>query len=112
VGAPLAENTGAPYCANPTPPTTYGVALPTRGRKYMRLMLVLIAWMSPSARRCATSVSTLSLDVTGNVTAAPTGDAPADPKPTYGVTSTGLTSWAPAGNAPRANATSAKTADL
>ena len=75
-------------------------------------MLELSAWMRPSPRRYATSVSTLSVDVTGNVTAAPTGDAAADPSATYGVTSTVFTSCAPTGNASRANATSAKTADL
>jgi hypothetical protein len=51
-------------------------------------MFELSALMLPSPRRYATSVSTQSLDATGNVTAVPTGDAPADPNPTYGVTST------------------------
>ena len=75
IGGPSEEKTGAPYCDSPTPPATYGVDWPTRGRKYKRLVLELSAWMRPSPRRYATSVSTLSVDVTGNVTAAPTGDA-------------------------------------
>jgi len=91
----LKEKTGAPYCHSPIPPATYGVDWPMRGREYNRLALVLSAWMSPSPRRQATSVSTLSVDVTGNVTAVPTGDAPAEPSATYGVTSTVLASCAP-----------------
>ena len=81
-------------------------------KEHKRLALELSAWMRPSPRRYATSVSTLSVDVTGNVTVAPTGDAPAEPSATYGVTSTAFASCAAAGNAPRVNATSAKTADL
>src|SRR4029079_9729551 len=112
LGGPSEANTGAPYCASPTRAPTYALDWPTRGRNHKRLAFELSALMWPSPRRYATSVSTLSVDVTGNVTAVPKGDAPADPSPTYGVTSTVFASCAPTGTAASVNATSATTAEL
>src|SRR5215204_4392535 len=112
IGRPSEEKTSAPYSDSPTPAATYGVDWPTRGRNHKRLVFVPSAWMRPSPRRYVTSVSTLSVDVTGNVTATPMGETPADPSATYGVTSTGFASCAPAGNAARVNATNATTVDL
>src|SRR5687767_9419706 len=112
IGGPSEEKTGTPYCDSPTPAATYGADWPTRGRNHKRLVLVLSAWMRPSPRRYATSVSTPSVDVTGNVTMVPIGDAAAEPSATYGVTSTFVASCAPAGSAASVSATSAKTADL
>src|SRR5262245_39689789 len=82
-----------------------------RGSEYNRLMFVLSAFRSP-VRRYATSVSRLNVDVIGKVTAAPTGDAPPEPMPTYGVTSTALASCAATGMAPNASAMKVKTANL
>src|SRR6185295_16432938 len=93
-GGPSDTNTGAPYCASPIPPAAYGVAWPMRGRNHKRLTLELIALKQPSPRRYATSVSRPNLELIGNVTTAPTGEDPADPSATYGVTSTGLASCA------------------
>ena len=71
-----------------------GVVLPTRGKSYNRLPLIASAWMWPSPRRYPTSASMLSVEVSGKAMAAPTGDAPLEPRATYGVTSTAFASCA------------------
>src|SRR4051812_39833381 len=109
IGGPLEEKMGAPYCESPTPAATYGVDSPTRGRNRKRLVFVLSAWIRPSPRRYATSVSTLSVDVRDR-------NGGADGRCRRGTERhircdfDGFASCASAGNAASVNETSAKTA--